>query len=171
MKGYATSIIIHFNSVLAVQCARSCDKQSRFLILIGCKIIQHNKREVGCTICFRPFKHVKLEAKAICLPDNHQLYYRGLYSLSLNDTSTLFRVARTATRPNGLAQVCIPSNGTTTATSATESNVIFTVRATCRLSDVREIIKQCNTCRTISSMSLSARDDALFHRKNVIYCD
>ena len=47
MKGCATSIIIHFNSVLVFSCAESCDQQSRFLILIGSKIIQHNKRKVG----------------------------------------------------------------------------------------------------------------------------
>ena len=56
MKGCATSIIIHFNSVLVFSCAESCDQQSQFLILIGSKIIQHNKREVGFKIRFRPFK-------------------------------------------------------------------------------------------------------------------
>ena len=33
---------------------------SQFLILIGSKIIQHNKRKVGFKICFRVFKTTKI---------------------------------------------------------------------------------------------------------------
>ena len=40
--------------------------------------------------------------------------YRGIYSLPLINTNVLSRAASTIKRPNGLAQVCVPTDGTTT---------------------------------------------------------
>ena len=59
MKGCATSMIIHlihYSYFSVHDRATSTVQQSRFLLLIGYKIIQHNKRSVGFKFGSRVFK-------------------------------------------------------------------------------------------------------------------